>query len=432
MKVLVVGSGGREHALAWKIRKSPHVSWLGCAPGNEGIRSVAESVEIAADDVEGITRYVHDNEINLTVVGPEAPLAAGIAEGFDNEKHILFGPSKEAAKIEASKAFAKNLMNSADIPTAKYGTFTDAGEAKRWIDSFGRPVVVKASGLAAGKGVIMTDTVAQAKTAIDEILGEGMFGEAGSEIVVEERLEGPEVSLMAIADGDTYLLLAPSQDHKRIGEGDTGPNTGGMGAYAPTPMIDQAAIELAGEKVIQPVLDTMKANGTPYRGVLYAGLMLTQDGPKVLEYNCRFGDPETQVLLPLLNVDLVDLMLAASVGRLGGLLDHVGLKSTEWHRVSRGGYAATVVLASRGYPGSYEIEKLITRVPSEDENLVVFHAGTARKQGNLLTSGGRVMGVTGMGDSLQAALAKAYAGADEIDFEGKTLRRDIGWRVLQA
>ena len=431
MKVLIVGSGGREHALAWKLRKSPHVNWLGCAPGNGGTAELAEPVDLADGDVEGIARYAHDNDVALTVVGPEVPLSKGLADLYTDGKHFVFGPSGAAARIESSKSFAKKLMTAANIPTARYGVFTDPGKAKAWIDGFGKPVVVKASGLAAGKGVIVCGNVQEAKYSVDAMIGEKTFGDAGSEIVVEERLQGPEVSLLAICDGESYLMLSPSQDHKRIGEGDTGPNTGGMGAYSPTPMIDEEIIAVAGKDVIEPVLKTMKENGTPYRGVLYAGLMLTSDGPKVLEFNCRFGDPETQAVLPMLRVDLVDLMLAASMGKLGELMNHIGLQPTDWQRITRKGYAATVVLASKGYPGSYDKGFTITGVPGSTDDLMVFHAGTKHDSGELITSGGRVMAVTGVGGTLQMALETAYAGCDQIQFEGKTLRRDIGWRALE-
>jgi len=431
MKVLVIGSGGREHALAWKIRKSPHVSWLGCAPGNEGTRSVAQSVEIAADDIEGIAKYVHDNQISLTVVGPEAPLAAGIASAFDQKRHILFGPTKEAAKLESSKSFAKDLMAAAGVPTGHYATFTDAEGAKAWISAFDRPMVVKASGLAAGKGVIVCDTTEETKAAVDRMLVDKEFGEAGSEIVVEERLEGSEVSVLAVCDGDTFIMLPPSQDHKRIGEKDTGPNTGGMGAYSPTPLIDDAAIERTAKHIIEPTLEAMRENGTPYRGMLYVGLMITDDGPKVLEYNVRFGDPESQAVLPMVKVDLVDLMLAGSLNKLSDMLKHVNLKSYDWNRISRSGHAASIVLASAGYPGGYEKGKVITGLPQESDNLLVFHAGTKRDKGEIVTSGGRVLTVTGIAETLPEALKKAYAACDRIQFEGKTLRRDIGWQALK-
>ncbi|MFH0881831.1 MAG: phosphoribosylamine--glycine ligase, partial [bacterium] len=418
------------HALAWKIRKSPHVSWLGCAPGNEGTRSVAEPVEIAADNIEGIVRYVHDNQVSLTVVGPEAPLAAGIASTFDQKQNILFGPSKEAAKLESNKVFAKDLMASSGIPTAHYATFTEAEGAKAWIDAFDMPMVVKASGLAAGKGVIICDSVAETKAAVDRMLVDREFGDAGSEIIVEERLDGQEISLLAICDGDTYMLLPPSQDHKRIGDGDTGPNTGGMGAYAPTPLIEKPMIERCGRDIFEATLEAMKENGTPYRGVLYVGLMITSDGPKVLEYNVRFGDPESQAVLPMLSVDLVDLMLAGSMGKLTGMLEHLGLKPTEWKRISRAGSAATVVLASAGYPGKYETGKRIIGLPGDREDLVVFHAGTKRVKGELVTSGGRVLSVTGMAETLKGALDKTYAACDKIQFEGRIFRRDIGWKAM--
>jgi phosphoribosylamine---glycine ligase len=430
MKVLIVGGGGREHALAWKIRKSQHVTWLGCTPGNGGINAVAEPVNVDANDIEAIARYSHDNDITLTVVGPEAPLADGIAELYKSEKHLLFGPSKDGAKIESSKSYSKDLMNSAGIPTAAYRTFFTADPAIEYIDQQNKPLVVKASGLAAGKGVYICKTADEAKEAVSLMMTKKIFGEAGSEIVIEDFLEGPEASILAITDGDDFILLPPSQDHKRIGEGDVGPNTGGMGAYSPAPVVDDKLMEMCANEVIAPTLNALKDAGTPYKGILYAGIMITDDGPKVLEFNCRFGDPETQVVLPMLSVDLVDLMLLSTNGKMGSMLDHMGLKSTDWRRISKPGVAATVVMAANGYPGKYNKGQIITNIPKESDNLVVFHAGTAWDSGKLLTSGGRVLAVTGMGLTLPEALNHAYVAANDIQFDGKYYRNDIGWRAL--
>jgi len=431
MKVLVIGGGGREHALAWKIRQSKHVTWIGCTPGNGGIQSVAEIVDVPANDVEAIAKYVKDNKITLTIVGPEAPLTEGITDLIASDSNLVFGPSKAAAQLEGSKRFAKEVMNSAGIPTADYKAFTDAQEAKDYIISKNDKVVVKASGLAAGKGVFVCENADDALSAVAEIMDNKAFGDAGDEIIVEDYLTGPEASLLAITDGDHYLMLPPSQDHKRIGEGDTGPNTGGMGAYAPAPVIDDAMMEHCAKTIIEPTLKTMKENGTPYKGVLYAGLMMTEDGPKVLEFNCRFGDPETEVVLPLLNVDLVDLMLVSATGKVGMMLESLGLKPTDWQRICRPGSASTVVLAADGYPESYEKGKMILNLPKDRDNLVTFHAGTTLKDGQMLTSGGRVLTVTGLGDNLREALKMSYQAAESIQFEGKYFRKDIGWRALE-
>lgn len=432
MKVLIVGSGGREHALAWKIRKSGHVSWLGCAPGNGGTRSVAEPVDLDPLDVDAVARYARDNDIALTVIGPEAPLAEGIADAFDPEKNFLFGPSRKASQIESSKRYAKDLMQSAGIPTAQYRVFTAQADAREYIELRRAPMVVKASGLAAGKGVFVCGSREEAMNAVDQIMGDKVFGEAGSEVIIEEFLEGPEVSLLAVTDGDNYLMLPPSQDHKRLSEGDTGPNTGGMGAYSPAPIMDDPMLERCSREIIEPTLRALKDAGTPYKGVLYAGVILTQDGPKVLEFNCRFGDPETQVVLPMLSVDLVDLMLVSVTGKIGQMQEQVGLRATDWRKLSRSGYAASVVLASNGYPGPYAKGLEITNLPKERDDLVIFHAGTKWQDSRLLTSGGRVLNVTGMGDTLQGALKVAYDAAAQIEYAGKIYRTDIGWRALQG
>ncbi len=430
MKVLVVGSGGREHTLAWKIRKSPHVSWLGIAPGNGGATNVGELVDISANDFDGLKKYVDENQVNLVVVGPEDPLVNGISEIFNPETTYVFGPSAEAAKIEGSKSFAKDLMKNAGIPTADYHLFTDASEAKSFLQGRKMPVVVKASGLAAGKGVLICQTTDEAIEAVENIMEKEQFGAAGSEIVIEDFLEGPEVSLQVITDGENYITLPPSQDHKRIGEGDAGPNTGGMGAYCPTPVMTDELVKLCGQTIIEPTLKALRDAGTPYKGLLYAGLILTEDGPKVLEFNCRFGDPETQVVLPLLSVDLVDLMLLSITGKLGELMANLNIEPHEWQRISRTGFASTVILASQGYPQSYPKGKNITGIPSETEDLITFHAGTKWETSDLVTSGGRVLAVTGIGEDLKTSLYRSYEACEQIQFEGKYFRKDIGWRAL--
>ena len=431
MKVLVVGSGGREHTLAWKIRQSPYVTWLGAAPGNGGTRSVAEPVDIPADDVEAIAKYAHDNEIELTVVGPEEPLARGLVDLFEGDKNYIFGPSSAASRIESSKSFAKDLMSSAGIPTAAYRVFTDAASALDYIEKHPVPLVVKASGLAAGKGVFICETREDARLAVRRCMEERIFGDSGDEVVIEEYLEGPEASLLAITDGTDYIMLPPSQDHKRIGEGDTGPNTGGMGAYAPADIVDDDLIRKCGGEIIEPTLKALRDSGTPYHGVLYAGLVLTAEGPKVLEFNCRFGDPETQAMLPLLGVDIIDLMLVAVTGKMGKMQKQLNLEPHQWRRISKTACAGSVVVASEGYPGAYEKNKEITGIPVEGEDLIAFHAGTSWRNGRLYTSGGRVLAITGLGDTLKAALDKAYKAIEGLNFEGKVFRRDIGWRALK-
>jgi len=430
VKVLVIGSGGREHALAWKIRQSDHVTWLGIAPGNGGTSSVGETVNIQANDIEGIRKYVEENSINLLVIGPEDPLANGLSDVFDPGTVFVFGPSAAAAQIESDKRFAKDLMAAHNIPTAEYRVFNDPASAKSFVREHGVPLVVKACGLAAGKGVFICGNESEADEAIDTIMINRKFGDSGNEVLIEDCLEGPEVSLQVITDGENYITLPPSQDHKRIGEGDTGPNTGGMGAYSPAPVMDDDMVERCGREIIEPTLRAMREAGTPYKGLLYAGLMICEDGPRVLEFNCRFGDPETQAVLPLLAVDLVDLMLAVATGKLGVMMDAIKLDSNDWKRISRTGFSTSIILASEGYPGSYQKGKEITGIPSEREDLIVFHAGTKWDSGSLLTSGGRVLAVNGLGNTLKDALNKSYEAANSVEFEGKYLRRDIGWRVV--
>jgi phosphoribosylamine---glycine ligase len=423
MKILIVGNGGREHALLWKLRRdAPEARFWATRP-NPGMAPLAAAVDLAPDDVEGLAGWAEGAGITLTVVGPEVPLARGIAEAFKARGLPLFGPASGAARLESSKAFAKELMEEAGVPTAAHRTFTDWAEAEAYIAEQGAPIVVKASGLAAGKGAIVCTTVDEALEAAREMLEDGAFGDAGAEVVVEEFMEGEELSVFGITDGRRVTFLIPSQDHKRIGEGDTGPNTGGMGAYAPVSAATPELLDQVRDRIFLPTLDAMEAAGSRYRGVLYAGLMLTPDGPKVVEFNCRFGDPEAQVVLPLVEGPLLEQLVA--VARGGSLENAAPLGAS--------GAALNTVLASEGYPGSYEKGKEI-RIPEEvarDEDILVFHAGTALDGDRLVTAGGRVLSVVGLGPDLAAAKERSLRGAEAIVFDGKTLRRDIGWRALE-
>jgi len=419
-KVLVIGGGGREHALCWKLAASPAVARGYCAPGNGGTPAVATPVAIGAGDLDGLLRFARAESIDLTVVGPEAPLVAGIVDRFRAAKLPVFGPSAAAARLEGSKAFAKQFMARHQIPTAAYATFTEVNPALAYVRAQGAPIVVKASGLAAGKGVIVAMTVAEAEVAVRAILAEGVFGAAGAEVVIEQCLAGGECSVIAITDGKELFTLPAAQDHKRIGDGDTGPNTGGMGAYCPAPILTPALAKQVEREVLRPVIDGMAADGTPFSGVLYAGLMISPEGPKVLEFNVRFGDPECQPLMANLEDDLYTVLAAASRGALGGYTPH-----------PRPGAALTVVLAAAGYPGPYPKGDVITGIETaeEDPHVVVFHAGTRLDGDRLLTDGGRVLGVTGCGATLAEAKRRAYAACDQIHFAGKTLRHDIGARA---
>lgn len=426
MRILVIGSGGREHALVWKISRSTHAEKIFCAPGNPGIETLAECVPLAPSDVEGLLKFAGDKRIDLTVVGPEQPLAGGIVDSFAAEGYPIFGPTKAAAQLEWSKAFAKEFMQRHGIPTAAHRTFAshEQKEAEHYLDSVTYPVVLKADGLAAGKGVVIAEDKPGALEALRGMMERRSFGAAGTVVVVEEFLEGEEASVFAICDGTRYVTLAPAQDHKRACDGDTGKNTGGMGAYAPAPVVTPAMLRTVEQTVIEPTLRGMLAEGKPYKGCLYVGLMVTKTGPKVVEYNCRFGDPETQVVVPLFEGDLVDLLASSAAGRI----EPRKFASAS----SPAGAAVCVVLASEGYPDAYISGKPIDGLNalSSLSNLLVFHAGTAQRDGRLVTSGGRVLGVTAVrrdGD-LASAIDDVYEGVSKITFAGVHFRRDIGMK----
>jgi phosphoribosylamine--glycine ligase len=419
MRILIVGNGGREHALLWKLRRdAPGASFYVTQP-NGGMAPLCETVEIAPGDVEALAGWAASSRIDLTVVGPEGPLAAGIVDRFRSKGLPIFGPTRAAARIESSKAYAKELLRNANVPTAAHRTFSSRAGAVDWVRAQGAPIVVKASGLAGGKGAVVCMTVAEAVAAIDAMLGGLEFGEAGRELVIEEYMEGEEISVFAVSDGRDFVVLQPSQDHKRVGEGDSGPNTGGMGAYAPVSIADTDLLAEARTEVIAPTLSALAADGAPFKGLLYAGLMNTAEGLKVVEFNCRFGDPETQVVLPLMESSLLDLL--ATVAEDGSLAGHTAR--------TRRGAAVTTVVASGGYPGSYEKGKPIT-IPTdlESDDVLVFHAGTARRGRELVTSGGRVLAVTALAPTLPAAADGSRSAAARIRFDGAFFRGDIGWR----
>ena len=415
LKILVVGGGGREHALAWKLAQSLLVEKVFVAPGNAGSSLVAQNVAIADSDLDGLLAFTQENGIGLTVVGPEVPLADGIVDKFQAAGVPIFGPMQAAAQLESSKAFAKAFMQECGIPTAKAAVFTDYEDARDYLAQNPGPAVIKASGLAAGKGVIVCDDTAQAESALQEIMLDRAFGRAGDEVLIEERMTGPELSLLVLTDGKTAVPLMPSRDHKRAYDHDAGPNTGGMGAFGPPPDVDQTLVDEIMSTVVLPTIRGMAECGTPYVGVLYAGLMLTADGPKVIEFNCRFGDPETQVVLPMLDGDLAEIMLACVDGRLQPDL-------VQRHS----GACATVVMASPGYPGSYPKGLPISGLEDVPEDVMVFHAGTSLADGQVVSSGGRVLTVSARGVDLATAVANAYAGVAKIHFENAHYRTDIG------
>ena len=423
MNVLVIGSGGREHALAWKAAQSDKVETVYVAPGNAGTASETgiENVGLGVGDFEALANFAQDNNVGLTIVGPEQPLVDGVVDYFAERGLRCFGPSKGAAQLEGSKAFTKDFLARHNIPTAAYANFTEVEPALAYLREQGAPIVVKADGLAAGKGVIVAETLEQAEEAVTDMLSGNAFGDAGCRVVIEEFLEGEEASFIVMVDGENVLPMATSQDHKRIGEGDTGPNTGGMGAYSPAPVVDDAAYQRIMDEVIMPTVRGMASEGNDYTGFLYAGLMISPSGePKVIEYNCRFGDPETQPIMVRLQSDLVALCESA-------LDKNLDKASADWD--SR--CAMGVVLAAGGYPASYAKGAVINGLDAEQaDNIKVFHAGTAAEGGNIVTSGGRVLCVTALGDDIAAAQRDCYQAADKISWEGVTLRRDIGWRAI--
>ncbi len=421
MNVLLVGSGGREHAIAWKVAQSPNLSRLYVLPGNPGMAALAECVALKIEDHAAVVRFCKEKRIDLVLIGPEAPLAAGLADDLSASGFRVFGPSRAAAQIEASKVFAKHFMARHGIPTARYAVFQRYAEAVEFLKRVDYPVVLKASGLAAGKGVIVPETNEEAGAALEAMMVHREFGAAGEEVVIEERLRGPEVSLMAFSDGRTVAPMIPAQDHKRLLDGDQGPNTGGMGAYAPVPICPPEMVAEITETVLQPAVSGLRLEGRPFVGVLYAGLMLTESGPQVLEFNCRFGDPETQAVLPLLESDLLEIALACAEGRLQEV-------KVRW----KDGAAVCVVLASRGYPSAPEIGKPVHGLDALPPDVFCFHAGTRIVDGRLVTAGGRVLGVTGRGGSLAEAVQSAYDAVASIRFEGMHYRKDIAHQALPA
>lgn len=418
MKVLLIGSGGREHALAWKLAQSPRLTRLFVAPGNPGMAECATLVSIDIDDHAAILDFCRAHAIDFVVVGPEGPLVAGIADLLRGEGFTVFGPSMAAAQLEGSKGFTKDICARYDIPTGAYKRFTNAEDAKTYAIEQGAPIVVKADGLAAGKGVTVAMDIEEALSAIDDCF-DGAFGAAGAEVVVEAYLDGEEASFFCLSDGKTALALATAQDHKRVGDGDTGPNTGGMGAYSPAPVMTPDMVERTMKEIIEPTIRGMAESGYPFTGVFFAGLMITAKGPELIEYNVRFGDPETQVLMMRLKSDLLDLLYAASTGTL----DQV---SAEWSD----DVALSVVMASKGYPAAYDKNTPIAVLPETADGEKVFHAGTALKDGQLVATGGRVLNVTATGATVAAAQTRAYALVEGVEWENGFCRRDIGWRAV--
>ncbi len=420
MNILILGSGGREHALAWAVMQNPKCDRLIVAPGNAGIAQIADCAALDIENGGAVVNFAEENSIDFVIVGPEAPLATGVADRLREAGVLVFGPSAEAARLEASKSFTKEICDASGAPTAAYARFTEADPAKAYIREQGAPIVVKADGLAAGKGVIVAMDEQTALDAIDDMFG-GAFGGAGAEVVIEEFMEGEEASLFVLCDGEGILSIGTAQDHKRVGEGDTGLNTGGMGAYSPAPVLSAEIEERAMDQIVRPTMVEMKRRGTPFQGVLYAGLMIKDGQPKLVEYNVRFGDPECQVLMMRLGAQAMDLMHAAAEGRLSET-------QVNW----ADDHAMTVVMAANGYPGTYEKGTVIRGLDTmpEDSRNMVFHAGTKAADGAILASGGRVLNVTARGDSLQEARDRAYAMVDSVDWPDGFYRSDIGWRAL--
>ena len=423
MNVLIVGSGGREHVLAWKLRQSPRVKQVFCAPGNGGMAGIATCCPVSAGDIDGLVKLAKAKNIDLTVVGPEAPLVDGLVDAFQLNGLKVFGPSRKAAQLEGSKVFAKEFMRRYKIPTAEFRVFSEAEAARVFLQQTRFPVVIKADGLAAGKGVFVCQSLEEGLEAVEQTMVAKAFQEAGNRVIIEECLTGEEVSILAVSDGMNYVVLETSQDHKRIFDDDLGPNTGGMGAYSPAPVATKSRIYDIDRYIIAPTVRGMAQDGCPFQGVLYAGLMITPDGPKVLEYNVRFGDPEAQVVIPRLKTDLLDLLLAA----VDGQLDSVSLL---WDARS----CVCVVMSSGGYPGVYEKGKAISGLDrvAEGEDVWVFHAGTREENGEIVTSGGRVLGVTALGENIETAIQRAYQAVEEISFDRCFFRRDIGVKALQG
>ena len=420
MNILILGGGGREHSLAWAVLQNPKCDRLVVAPGNAGIAAIAECAALDICDGGAVATFVEEESIDFVIIGPEAPLAAGVADRLRDAGILVFGPSRAAAQLEASKAFTKEICAAVDAPTAAYGHFSDAGAARDYVSDMGAPIVVKADGLAAGKGVIIAETVAQAHAAIDDMFG-GAFGGAGAEVVIEEFMTGEEASFFVLCDGTDVLPIGSAQDHKRVGEGDTGPNTGGMGAYSPAPVLSETVANRALDEIVRPTMAEMARRGMPYQGVLYVGLMIEHGAPRLVEYNVRFGDPECQVLMMRLGAQAFDLMHAAAEGRLADA-------QVNWAN----DHAMTVVMAANGYPDAYDKGAVIGGLDAlpDTSSQMVFHAGTKANGGAIMAAGGRVLNVTARGNSLREAATAAYDMVDKIDFPGGFCRRDIGWRAL--
>ncbi len=422
--ILIIGGGSREHALCWKVKQSPRIGSLYVAPGNPGTAALAENVPIGAMEFDKLTDFAQEKKIGLTIIGPDDPLGAGIVDVFQKRGLRVLGPTKAAAQIESSKAFAKQLMKEAGIPTAEFGVFKEYEQALDYVRAKSAPIVVKASGLALGKGVYVCKTVEEAEQGLKEIMLDKQFGDSGSEVVIEEFLDGQEISIHALCDGENFMLFPSSQDHKQIGEGDTGPNTGGMGVIAPVPWVAAEMMQEIGAKIVRPTLDALAAKGTPFVGILYPGLKMTSSGPKVLEFNARFGQPECEAYMRLLKTDLLDMCDAAIDGEVDSL-------SIEWNS----GFAVSIMLASGGYPGEYKKGLSITGIEEAEKkrDVVIFHTGITNISGlrnQYITAGGRVLAVSAVGDTLKEARERAYAAADVIKFEGKYLRRDVGAKAL--
>lgn len=419
MRVLVIGSGGREHALVWKIKQSPKVEKIFCAPGNAGTSEFADNIPIAADDIEGLLQFAMKEEIGLTVVGPEQPLVMGIVDRFEVKGLRIFGPSASAAELEGSKSFSKDIMQKYGLPTAEYKIFTSAESATKYIQAKNCPLVVKADGLAAGKGVLLCRSSREALVAVDTIMRQRLFGEAGDQIVVEEFLEGQEISVLAFSDGQTVLLMDSAQDHKAVYDGDIGPNTGGMGAYSPAPVFTEIMQQKVRDKIMLPMVRAMQQEGRTYKGILYAGLMLTKTGPQILEFNARFGDPETQPLMVRMDTDIIPLFEAC----IDGTLDQC---QVNWKNKS----SVCVVMTAEGYPGTYQKGEIISGLQNANSTpeVVVFHAGTKEQDGKVLTNGGRVLGVTATGANTESAIQRAYDAVGKVNWRGVHYRKDIGSR----